>query len=106
MQSLGVYGRVESKLVLGENIAQTLQFVQSGAADVGIVALALALAPSTRAQGQYWEIPVDAYPEIEQAGVVLSHAKAAAAARAFCAYLQSAAARARLKEYGFYLPEK
>jgi molybdate transport system substrate-binding protein len=106
MQSLGVYGRVESKLVLGENIAQTLQFVQSGAADVGIVALALALAPSTRAQGQYWEIPLDAYPKIEQAGVVLSHAKDAAAAREFCAYLQSAAARARLREYGFYLPEK
>jgi molybdate transport system substrate-binding protein len=106
MQSLGVYNRVESKLVLGENIAQTLQFVQSGAADVGIVALALALAPSTRAQGRYWEIPLDAYPKIEQAGVVLSRAKDIAGAREFCAYLQSAAARGRLKEYGFYLPDK
>jgi molybdate transport system substrate-binding protein len=106
MRSLGVYDRVASKLVLGENIAQTLQFVQSGAADVGIVALALALAPSTRAQGRYWEIPLDAYPKIEQAGVVLSHAKNIAAAREFCAYLQSAVARGRLKEYGFYLPEK
>jgi ABC-type molybdate transport system substrate-binding protein len=37
---------------------------------------------------------------------VMSHAKNAAAARAFCAYLQSSAARGRLKEYGFYLPEK
>src|SRR6202050_1474818 len=101
MRSLGVYDRVASKLVLGENIAQTLQFVQSGAADVGIVALALALAPSTRAQGRYWEIPLDAYPKIEQAGVVLTHAANADAARAFCTYLQSAAARARLKEYGF-----
>ncbi len=106
MRSLGVYDRVASKLVLGENIAQTMQFVQSGAADVGIVALALALAPSTRAQGQYWEIPLDAYPRIEQAGVVLSHAKDIAAAREFCAYLQSGAARGRLKEFGFYLPEK
>jgi molybdate transport system substrate-binding protein len=106
MQSLGVYERVAPKLVLGENIAQTLQFVQSGAADVGIVALALALAPSTRAEGQYWEVPLDTYPKLEQAGVVLSHAKNAAAARAFCAYLQSGAARGRLKEYGFYLPEK
>jgi molybdate transport system substrate-binding protein len=106
MQSLGVYDRVASKLVLGENIAQTLQFVQSGAADAGIVALALALAPSTRAQGRYWEIPLTAYPKIEQAGVVLSHAKNTTAAREFCAYLQSGAARGRLKEYGFYLPEK
>jgi molybdate transport system substrate-binding protein len=106
MHSLGVYDHVASKLVLGENIAQTLQFVQSGAADVGIVALALALAPSTRAHGRYWEIPLDAYPQIEQAGVVLSHGRNAADARGFCAYLQSDAARGRLKEYGFYLPEK
>ena len=106
MRSLGVYDRVASKLVLGENIAQTLQFVQSGAADVGIVALALALAPATRAQGRYWEIPLDAYPRIDQAGVVLSHSANPAAAREFCAYLQSDAARARHKEFGFYLPEK
>jgi molybdate transport system substrate-binding protein len=106
MRSLGVYDRVAPKLVLGENIAQTLQFVQSGAADIGIVALALALAPSSRAHGRYWEIPLDAYPKIEQAGVVLSHAKNPADAREFCTYLQSGAARARLKEYGFYLPEK
>jgi molybdate transport system substrate-binding protein len=106
MRSLGVYDRVAPKLVLGENISQTLQFVQSGAADVGIVALALALAPSTRAQGRYWEIPLDAYPRIEQAGVVLSHAKDIAAAREFCVYLKSAAARGRLKEHGFYLPAK
>jgi molybdate transport system substrate-binding protein len=111
MQSLGVYSRVQSKLVLGENISQTLQFVQSGAAEVGIVALALALAPSTRVQGQYWEIPIrtngaDTYPKLEQAGVVLSHAKNVAAAREFCAYLQNGTARGRLKEYGFYLPEQ
>jgi molybdate transport system substrate-binding protein len=106
MRSLGVYDRVASKLVLGENIAQTLQFVQSGAADAGIVALALALAPATRARGRYWEIPLDAYPKIEQAGVVLSHAANPDAAREFCAYLQSDAARARLKEFGFYLPEE
>jgi molybdate transport system substrate-binding protein len=106
MRSLGVYDRVAPKLVLGENIAQTLQFVQSGAADVGIVALALALAPSVRAQGRYWEIPLDAYPRIEQAGVTLSHAGNIAGARLFCAYLQSGAVRARLKEYGFYIPDK
>lgn len=106
MRSLGVYDHVASKLVLGENIAQTLQFVQSGAADVGIVALALALAPATRAQGRYWEVPLDAYPKIEQAGVTLTHAANPAAAREFCAYLQSDSAHARLKESGFYLPAK
>jgi molybdate transport system substrate-binding protein len=106
MRSMGVYDRVAPKLVLGENIAQTLQFVQSGAADIGIVALALALAPSTKAHGRYWEVPLDAYPKIEQAGVVLSHAGNPNTAREFCAFLQSAGARTRLKEYGFSMAEK
>ena len=57
--------------MLGENIAQTLQFVQSGAAEIGIVALSLALAPAVRGQGRYWEIPLDAYPTMEQGGVIL-----------------------------------
>ena len=57
LRSLGLYQSVEPKLVLGENIAQTLQFVESGAADAGIVALSLALAPPVRARGRYWEIP-------------------------------------------------
>ena len=63
--------------------------------------MALALAPAIRAHGRYWEIPLDAYPKIEQAGVVLSHAPNPDAAREFCAFLQSDAARARLKEFGF-----
>ncbi len=56
---------------LAENIAQTLQFVQSGAADVGIVALSLASRPRSRPQGRYWEVPLDAYPRMEQGGVIL-----------------------------------
>ncbi len=106
MRSLGVYNRAAPKLVLGENIAQTLQFVQSGAAEIGIVALSLALAPSVRAHGRYWEIPLSAYPKIEQAGAILSRTRNATAAREFCAYLQSDAARARLQQYGFSVPEK
>ena len=66
MRRMGVYDSVEGKLVLGENIAQTLQFIQSGAADAGIVALALAIAPSVRDHGRYWEIPLDSYAKMEQ----------------------------------------
>ena len=102
LRSSGLYDRVSSKLVLGENIAQTFQFAQSGAADIGIVALALALAPAAREQGRYWQIPQSAYPKIEQAGVVLSHAQNPDGARAFRTFLTSAAGRAALKRYGFY----
>jgi len=101
LRSLGVYDSVERKLVLGENIAQTLEFVQSGAADVGIVALSLALAPPVRAQGRYWEVPLEAYPKMEQGGVILKDSKAA---REFRSFLLGAGGRRILKEYGFSLP--
>jgi len=101
LHSLGAYDSVEKKLVLGENIAQTLQFVESGAADAGIVALSLALAPPMRAKGRYWEIPVTAYPKIEQGGIVLKPSRAASDFRSF---LMAADGRGILKQYGFYLP--
>jgi molybdate transport system substrate-binding protein len=101
MRSLGVYDRVAGRLVLGENVAQALEFVESGAAEVGIVALSLALAPPLRNRGRYWEVPREAYPRIEQGGVIL---KESAAAREFRSFLLDAPGRRILKQYGFYLP--
>ena len=101
LRTLGLEESVRPKLVLGENIAQTLQFVESGAADVGIVALSLALAPSVRSRGRYWEIPLDAYPRVEQGGIILKDSQAA---RDFRAFLLSAAGRRILKQYGFFIP--
>jgi len=105
LRSLGVYDRVAGKLVLGENIAQTLEFVQSGAAEAGIVALSLALAPPVRGQGKYWEIPPSAYPRIGQGGVILARARGSRAAAAFREFLLAPAGRRILKQYGFY-PDK
>ncbi|MGA9622963.1 MAG: molybdate ABC transporter substrate-binding protein [Bryobacteraceae bacterium] len=102
LRSLGVYNGVAGKLVLGENVAQTLEFVQSGAADVGIVALSLALAPPVRGQGRYWEVPPEAYPKIEQGGLILRDSKAA---REFRSFILGASARRILKEFGFSVPE-
>jgi molybdate transport system substrate-binding protein len=101
LQKMGLYESVQSKLVLGENISQTLQFVQSGAADVGLVALSLAIAPKVKAQGRYWEVPLDAYPKMEQGGMIL---KDSVAAREFRDWLQAPEGRRLLKGYGFYLP--
>ena len=102
LRSTGEYDRVASKLVLGENIAQTFQFVESGAADIGIVALSLAVAPNARDRGRYWEVPPKAYPKIEQAGVILTRAANAEGARAFRSFLLSDGALATLKRYGFF----
>ena len=106
MQSAGVYDRVKPKLVVGENIAQTLQFVQSGAADVGIVALSLALAPNVKGKGRMYQIPVSAYPRLEQGGVILKDAADLDAARAFRGFLLSADGQAILKQYGFAPPDR
>ena len=101
LRAMGLYTTVEKKLVLGENITQTLQFVQSGAADVGIVALSLALAPSVRAAGRYWEVPLTAYPKIEQGGIIL---KPSPAASQFRDLLLNATGRRVLQQFGFALP--
>lgn len=106
MKSLKVYDQAETNLVYGENIAQTAQFVQSGAADIGIIALSLAIAPQMRDAGRYWEIPLDAYPKMEQGGIILNWTKDAEAARAFRDFVLGEHGRTVLKRYGFFLPEK
>lgn len=104
LRSLGVYEAVKDKLVFGENVAQTAQFVQSGAADAGIIALALALAPPLAKEGRYFEVPLDAYPRLEQGGIVLGRAADPEAARALRDFILGPEGRATLKRYGFFLP--
>jgi len=104
MKSMGVYDGVAGKLVLGENVAQALEFVQSGAAEVGIVPLSLAVAPPVRSQGRYWEVPLDAYPAIEQGGAILTRARHSRLALDLRNYIAGPAARDRLKQYGFFPP--
>jgi molybdate transport system substrate-binding protein len=101
MQKEGVYDQVKEKLVLGENISQTASFVVSGSADVGIVALSLALSPTMKEKGKYVEVPSSDYPAVEQACVVLSSSKNKETAQQFLAYVKSAAVTAVLAEYGF-----
>jgi len=101
LQSAGMYDAVKGKLVMGENISQAFQLVQSGAAEVGLVALSLAMAPGMDAKGVYWEVPADSYPPITQGGAILKWARQADAARQFRTFLLSAEGRAILRRYGF-----
>jgi molybdate transport system substrate-binding protein len=89
--------------VYGENIAQAAQFVASGNAQAGILALSLALSPPMRA-GKRWEIPPNMYPPIEQGAVILRNSKYKEDARTFLAFLKTTAARKILDSYGFRLP--
>jgi len=96
-----IYDKVKDKLVLGENISQTASFVKSGAADVGIIALSLAVSPNMKDVGRYVEVPGDEYPAIQQACVILRSSKHKAAAEQFLAFVKSAEMRNLLRSYGF-----
>jgi molybdate transport system substrate-binding protein len=104
MQSARVYDSVRAKLVYGENISQTLQFVQSGAADIGIVSMSLALSPEVAKAGRFWQIPVNSYPRIEQAGTILQWAANPSAAALLRAFILSDAGRRVLERHGFSFP--
>ena len=104
LKYLSVYEQVESRLVLGENIVQTAQFVESGAADVGIIALSLAMAPALSDKGRYWTVPLDAYPTLEQGGVILDWVKDRKATESLKTFFRSNEGRGTLRRYGFLLP--
>jgi molybdate transport system substrate-binding protein len=106
MQSAGIYDRLRPKLVFGENVAQTMQFAQSGAADAAIVARSLTSAPSVKGTGREFEIPPASYPRMDQGGVILRWAADPEAARALRGFLLSADGRAILERSGFALPER
>jgi molybdate transport system substrate-binding protein len=101
MQSQNVYEKVKDRFVLGENISQTASFVVSGSADVGIVALSLALSPNMKDKGRYVEVPADEYPPIEQACVILGSSKNKETARQFMAFIKTSAIADVLRSYGF-----
>jgi molybdate transport system substrate-binding protein len=103
LRTAGIYDQVRSKLVYGENIAQAAQFIVSGNAQAGIIALSLAASPAMRT-GRRWEIPANMHPSIEQAAVILKSAKDKEGARAFLAFVKSSAGRKILESYGFNLP--
>lgn len=97
----GLYNRVQAKFVLGENISQTAQFAESGNAQVGLIALALALSPALKSAGTYAEIASDSYPPIQQAAIVVASSKQKALAAQFVESLKQPPAKAILQSFGF-----
>jgi len=104
LKHLGVYDQISAKFVLGENISQTAQFVESGNAQAGLLALSHALSPALKDKGRYWPVPIDAYPTLNQAVVVISKSKQPAAARKFLDFVRGPEGTSLLKSYGFSLP--
>ena len=105
MQHFKVYDEAKDRLVLGENISQAAQFIESGACDIGVIALSLALAPTMKAAGTYWEIPSEAHPPLEQGAAILKSSKQQKAAQQFLEFMQSAQGQEIMRRYGFTLTQ-
>ncbi len=105
MEHFKMYDDVKDRLVLGENVSQTAQFVESGAADIGIIALSLARAPAMSTQGTYWEIPTEAHPTLEQGAIIVKASKRADSAKQFLEFVKSRQGVAIMTRYGFAAPE-
>ena len=103
MKKAGIYEQIKDKLVYGENISQAAEFVQSGNAQVGLVALSLAIAPAMK-NGNKWQIPADSHPPIKQTAVILKASKNKDAARRFLGFVSGPQGREILQRFGFTVP--
>ena len=102
LSALGLIDSVRPKIVEGESVAQTFQFVASGSAEIGFVALSQVVSPGgAPARGSYWVVPATLHAPIQQDAVVLRKGADSAAARALLAYLGSAKAREVIRSFGY-----
>jgi molybdate transport system substrate-binding protein len=104
MEHFKVYDQVKDKLVLGENISQAAQFIESGACEIGIIALSLAVTPAMTSKGKYWEIPAEAHQPLEQGVVILKSSKQQESAKQFIAYIKGVHGQEIMRRNGFTQP--
>jgi molybdate transport system substrate-binding protein len=102
MKALGVFAAVEPKIVMAENITQAYQFVSSGNAQMGFVALSQVLKEG-KIEGSAWVVPAKLYSPIRQDAVILDKGKGKPAAEALLKYLKGDKAKAVIKSFGYEL---
>jgi molybdate transport system substrate-binding protein len=103
MKKLNVYNAVEPRLVVAESIAQAQQFIDSGAAQLGFVAMSQVVEGGKLKAGSAWVVPAGLYSPIRQDAIVLDKGRNKPAAAAFIAYLKSDAAKIVIRSYGYTL---
>ena len=106
LKHYGLDEKVGDRLVLGENVAQAAQFVESGNAQAGFVALAHALAPAMQGKGRYWIVPAEAYPPLDQGVVLISHSPHREDAAVFLGFVKTEEVAGLLRRYGFTSPDQ
>lgn len=103
MTRLGLIDAIQPRLVTGENISQTYQFIFTGNAELGFVALSQVMEDGRITGGSAWQVPTELYPEIRQDAVILARGANNPAAAALVDYLKGDKAQAIIRAYGYEL---
>lgn len=101
LRRLGIWGRLAPRLVRGENISQTFQFVSTGNAALGFVALAQVRALPESERGSYWIVPANMHDTLRQEAVLLKHGAENPAARALLDYLRTPDVKSLIRDLGY-----
>lgn len=104
LQQAGLWKSLQDRLVIGENIAQTLQFAASGNARLGFIAGSQSLAQSLPRPSCAWPVPAELHAPIDQQAILLRHGESSAGARSFIEFLRSETGRAIILRHGYGLP--
>ncbi len=104
LKKLGLWSAATPKLVTAEDISQATQFVETGNADAGFVALSAVVSPKLKGSGRWFEVPADLYEPLVQAAVITTHGSGNPQSARFVAFLGSAAARRILESFGYGMP--
>ena len=103
MQKLGIWETVQPRLVMGENLGQTMGFIESGNAQLGFVALSQVMDPKLRGKGGRWDVPSSLHEPIEQDVVLLTRGRDNPAARALMEFVGGPQTKAIIERYGYEL---
>ena len=101
LQARGLWNKLEPKVVMGQNIAQTYQFVESGNVKLGFVAYSQLMRPGRPVKGSYWLVPQSLYSLIEQQAVIVNDSSIV---QAFMAYMRSDEALEIIRSFGYEIP--
>jgi molybdate transport system substrate-binding protein len=101
LRRVGLYEKVQPRLVFADNIAQAAQFLQAGSAEAGLISTTQAGHPALAQTGTLWRVPADSYPPLRQAGVILRRSSCPAQAQAFKDYLTGPEGQALLARHGY-----
>ncbi len=101
LSAMGLWGTIQPKIVMGENIGQTFSLIDSGAAEMGFIATSAIEVPGKEPKGSRFDVPQEMFRPITQDAVLLQAGKDNAAARAFIDYLKGAKAKAIAQSFGY-----